>query len=268
MKHLTTGSVNVAIVAVLKNEGHILVEWLRHYLYHGIERFYLIDNDSNDDPKSIAKEFDSRIKWFAVSGNGTQQKSYDYVFPQVNAKWALIVDLDEFVYSPDGYSIPQTLEAFKTESGVGIPWVMFGSAGFYYQPDNVVQNFTWRYAPNEPRRQLIKMAVQMEHCSRFGTHLHDLKKAPVLSNSEPVTGSGFAYIHNDKLPEYTLLANHYAIQSWEYFSKVKMTRGDSARDDGKNIRDAAYFNSYDYHDIEDTRLARINAYAPCSLQRF
>jgi hypothetical protein len=46
--------------------------------------------------------------------------------------------------------------------------------------------------------------------------------------------------------------NHYAIQSKEFFEKVKMARGTA---DGLiNVRDWEYFKQYDFKDQEDTKL--------------
>ena len=38
--------------------------------------------------------------------------------------------------------------------------------------------------------------------------------------------------------------NHYRIQSFEYYSKVKMTRGDVSTMQNENIRDLNYFETY------------------------
>ena len=47
----------LSIVAIFKNESWILEEWLNHYINEGVEHFFLIDNDSNDDYLSILKPF-------------------------------------------------------------------------------------------------------------------------------------------------------------------------------------------------------------------
>ena len=47
---------NFTIMAIFKNETMNLKLWLDHYLWQGIEHFYLIDNDSNDNPINILQE--------------------------------------------------------------------------------------------------------------------------------------------------------------------------------------------------------------------
>ena len=39
---------DLCIVAIFKNEGHALHEWIEHYLKEGVDKFFLVDNDSND----------------------------------------------------------------------------------------------------------------------------------------------------------------------------------------------------------------------------
>ena len=48
---------DIAVIAIFKNESHILKEWLEHYLNEGVDTFFLIDNDSSDDYKPILEPF-------------------------------------------------------------------------------------------------------------------------------------------------------------------------------------------------------------------
>ena len=54
-----------------------------------------------------------------------------------------------------------------------------------------------------------------------------------------------------------LSLNHYAIMSREYFSKVKMTRGDADNQKVDNIRDWNYFDRYDHKEVEDEELKQL-----------
>ena len=44
---------DLAVVAILKNEGRYLKEWLDYHLLAGVDHFYLYDNDSTDNYKEI-----------------------------------------------------------------------------------------------------------------------------------------------------------------------------------------------------------------------
>ncbi|MDP3263495.1 MAG: glycosyltransferase family 2 protein [Tabrizicola sp.] len=39
----------LGVLAIMKNEAHLIEEWLQHYLSFGADRIYLIDNGSTDD---------------------------------------------------------------------------------------------------------------------------------------------------------------------------------------------------------------------------
>ena len=45
------------IGAIFKNEAHIMKEWIEHYLYHGIEHIYLINDFSTDNFLEILQPF-------------------------------------------------------------------------------------------------------------------------------------------------------------------------------------------------------------------
>ena len=47
----------LSIGALFKNESHSIKEWLEHYLYQGVEHFYLVDDDSTDNTREILKPY-------------------------------------------------------------------------------------------------------------------------------------------------------------------------------------------------------------------
>ena len=47
----------LSVGAIFKNEAHEIREWIRHYLYHGADHFYLIDDGSTDNYEEQIQEF-------------------------------------------------------------------------------------------------------------------------------------------------------------------------------------------------------------------
>ena len=47
----------LSVLAIFKNETMNLKIWIEHYLWQGVEHFYLIDNNSDDEPLKILKEY-------------------------------------------------------------------------------------------------------------------------------------------------------------------------------------------------------------------
>ena len=50
----------LSVLAQFKNETMNLKVWIEHYLWQGVEHFYLIDNGSTDNPLSILQEYINR----------------------------------------------------------------------------------------------------------------------------------------------------------------------------------------------------------------
>ena len=112
------------VVAVFKNEAMNFREWISHYLWQGASHFYLVDNGSTDDWQStIPPEVHARIN---VTRNlGRQRDIYSSLLPMLQEKhpkdWALVVDLDEFLYAKP----PQTVAGYLSALPDGINQIRF-----------------------------------------------------------------------------------------------------------------------------------------------
>ena len=47
----------LSVGAIFKNEEHCIVEWIEHYLHHGVDHFYLIDDSSADSSVEKCKPY-------------------------------------------------------------------------------------------------------------------------------------------------------------------------------------------------------------------
>jgi glycosyltransferase involved in cell wall biosynthesis len=47
----------LSVLSIFKNETMNLKIWIEHYLWQGVEHFYLIDNGSDDNPLNILQEY-------------------------------------------------------------------------------------------------------------------------------------------------------------------------------------------------------------------
>ena len=52
----------LCLVAIFKNESHILKEWIEHYLNQGVDKIFLVDNGSTDSYYSILQPYISTGK--------------------------------------------------------------------------------------------------------------------------------------------------------------------------------------------------------------
>ncbi|MBR6711558.1 MAG: glycosyltransferase family 92 protein [Selenomonadaceae bacterium] len=121
---------DVAIVAILKNEGHYLKEWLDYHLLAGVDHFYLYDNESTDDYSEIIAPYVRAglvtSKYFP--GESMQFAAYDEAVRDYRfaCRYMAFVDLDEFIYPKTAQTVAEVVDDIlsgeETASGVAINW--------------------------------------------------------------------------------------------------------------------------------------------------
>jgi len=239
------------VCSVFKNEAHILEEWLLHYLNRGVEHFYLVNDNSNDEYMKIIEKYSNYITLYhndiQTKEVGRQILIYEKYFRNIltNSKWVAILDLDEFLYSPYEINLPNVFEKYNEYSQIRIIWLQFGSNCHLYQPQSVVDGFTKRAIIDTTKPYFsYKTVFKGETLISFSIHSHRVSGNEIFLN--------YKEYNNQQL-----LINHYSIQSQDFFLKIKATRGDCDNwaDHTKIKRNLDYFNSYDINEIDDYRLS-------------
>lgn len=249
---------NFTIGAIFKNESHILKEWIEHYLFHGIDHIYLINDNSTDDFLPILTPYinNNQVTLHNCSESkkwvGMQDDKYNYYFQQYLKEtiWFGILDLDEFLYSPLDVNLKNILQKYDSFNQILINWVHFGSSNYDKQPDNVVSSFIHRGEYNSlnngpnGRYNSYKAIVKTNGNVKLGIHRH--------SFNNDSSGKNISFEEQNT----PLLINHYAIQSKEYWTNIKMTRGDADYWYNKQgwERNMELFKQMDNNEIKDDRL--------------
>jgi FkbM family methyltransferase len=240
----------LVVVAIFKNEAVAMREWLQHYMRQGVEHFYMIDNGSTDDWKSQIEG--APVTVYTDAKKHAQESHYnDYFLPEVkrNAEWVMVLDLDEFMYARKKHkTIPEFLDTVSANiTQISVKWKMFGSNGHIKQPNSIITGFTTR---QEYRGGEIdcKSIVRSINLNKLSIHTHDHSGDTQILPAK---------MDEKSLEESPLHLNHYAIQSWNWFQDVKMTRGAVDNKDYESIRNKDYFTRYDWNDIKDTELYEI-----------
>ena len=273
---------SLCLIAIFKNESHILEEWIKHYITQGVDKFFLIDNGSNDNYlQCLQKYIDNNIVELVIDDKKhCQIEHYNHYFLEKCKvyDWVIVCDLDEFIYARKGL---KTIKDYVNRLGlivsqVFIPWKIFGSNGFQDQPDSVVQSFTKRinYDKNDgfqgvikegnDKYSLAKCIVRTKYLNEFNIHSHNtLNNKYVTSNNKINTihsNNSFCKIDEQILEESYLHLNHYALQSYNWFMKVKGTRGEVNAYHSESIRTENYFREFDEvsNDIDDIELKELS----------
>ncbi len=249
----------LSVFAVFKNESHIIDEWIRHYIDEGVDHFYLIDNGSTDNYMEKLKPYMDKVTLFSDPSKQSQTPMYNkYILPRIHeTEWIIGCDLDEFLWGTDKKSIKNVLEK-ETDDNIGlirIPWEQFGSNGHIKQPDSVISSFTKRRAGNHVIE--VKYIARSSAVVEFGVHICTIRDGYSVVDStftRTTEHSHYTEITEDVIKNAKIRLAHYQIQSLDWFTNVKMTRGDVAFE--TNPRNYEYFKSRDFDDVSDDTLAR------------
>ena len=257
---------HVVVVGIFKNEAENLPEWCNHYVRHqGIKHLYLIDNNSTDNWKDAIAPYKNKVTVVSRPKAHAQREHYDSFIPTLKKKhiddWVFVLDTDEFLYaSKPGETVASVVynnEFFRTHTHLSVRWKMFGSSGFKTQPASILCSFTLRSDEDSKRDKILtKMGVAVKHLYKFGVHNHLYWSASltrVINNwhdsYQPIKGE-------KELASHLLQLNHYPIQSFDWFKRIKMTRGSSSSTADDNVRDETYFKNYDHAERQDLGLFR------------
>ena len=255
----------LSCLAIFKNESANLRVWLEHYLWQGVEHFYLIDNASTDDPVGrILQPYMDRglVTCERRPEPHAQPQHYAHMFREhrlaEQTEWLLVCDLDEFVFAPldpRHEGIPGRLRTdFAAFDAVYLFWLLFASAEFHTPDNHLNLDLDPHGHPRDIRRLTLRRAApHPEH--------------KYLVRTRIVRDPGQIWIHRvlDHAPSDKIVVDetgaalrlhHYQTQSRHYFGTVKATRGDADGFLADDARDWAYYaRANEGMDTRDTTLA-------------
>lgn len=244
----------LGLLAIMKNEAANLPEWLEHYRWQGVDRFYLIDNGSTDGSAELLRPWVEAgiVRLAVLPERHAQERHYRTTLERFRARdevqWLMVADLDEFWFSTaPGVSIAAALDQFDKYDLIYCNWSVFGSGGHVAHPPSLRRCLVKRH-PRLAWHDLTKWICRTDA-------LRSLKKMRM----HRVGGICSARTVSDNQ---TFQLNHYVTQSEWYFKNVKMARGDAYDPLLEGVRTLTYFKEYDAPAThEDRTLAELLAQA-------
>jgi Glycosyltransferase family 92 len=240
------------------NEAPHLAEWIEFHLLAGVERFFLYDHESTDESRAVLEPYveDGTVvvyEWPVYPG---QVEAFEDCADRhrADSRWIAFMDVDEFLFAPDGRRLPDVLRAFEPWPGILVSRPTYGSSGHETRPSNLaIESYALR--ANSARRTRVGKSIA---CPRYvdrcvGAHYWtytegyavDEKRRPAPS-SRPLS------------PSFSVLRmNHYMTRSRQEFErKHAIPRADSG-----TLRETVTFEVVDQalNDVSDLAAA---AYAP------
>ena len=224
----------LSVVAIAKNEGRYLREWIEFQRLMGVEHVYLYDNGSTDDSSAIvapyvAEGFVTVIPWVTFdAGAHPQRQAYAHALCNFGSqfRWMAFIDLDEFLFPVTAPNLVEVLSGYEDCPCLCVAWFDFGFGGHESAPAGlVIENYTQRAPfPLAPELRNWKSIVQPAVVARVtGAHMFELVSGITGGFDErknPVTSK----IRDDVLPRGAVLrVNHYFTRSRQEFV-VKVNR--------------------------------------------
>jgi hypothetical protein len=235
----------LCVMGIMKNESLNIDEWMAHYLWQGADHVVLIDNGSDDDTLEKARRWEGtgKLSRIVLTERWRQREHYWTAFRRFRLRdrfeWLLVADLDEFWFCKDGSSLAAALADYRDFDVVYANWSVFGSGGHVRHPDGLRRNLTMRHpflAPHAARKWACRTDVVRSRRSMDVHVVFGADSSRVVSDNEKFQ------------------INHYVTQSVEFFSTVKMRRGDATVPELESTRTQQYFDHYDMLCTREDRL--------------
>jgi len=249
----------LAVCAVFKDEAAYLREWVEFHQLMGVERFYLYNNGSDDRYiDAVQMHIDAgTVVLHEWPRRPAQLDAYEHCLRTHGAEtdWLAFIDVDEFLFSPKAKLLPDVLAQYAAYPGVGVNWVMFGSAGHVQKPaGGVLENYLRRgqldgglhykhlkladgsFRPENSHVKSIVQPSKVIGCANahFMRYADDARA--VDENEQPIDGPFSTKVSVD-----TLRINHYWSKSEEE-CRHKFSRGFA---DGSGARDWKEFLAHE-----------------------
>ncbi|MDL2319590.1 glycosyltransferase family 92 protein [Alistipes sp. OttesenSCG-928-B03] len=241
----------LTLCAAAKNEAPYLAEWIEYHKMMGVERFYIYDNESDDNTKEVLQAYidSGLVEYRFMPGKKMQLAIYEDCLERhrFDSQWIAFIDIDEFIVPFKHTTITDFLKEYEDFSAVQINWLCYGSAGQRERtPGLVIERFRDHAAEDDPQNRRVKSIVQparvvnfsgAHECVRLTGKTVDPHKKTVNKICKELPPAGLDIIR----------VNHYAVKSYEEF-QAKKARG-RARFAG--VRDDSYFTNFDLNDVKD-----------------
>ena len=256
-----------AVVAILKNEGHYLKEWLDYHLLAGVDHFYLYDNESSDNYNAIIAPYVEAglVTNKYISGQSAQFAAYnDAVLNyRFQCRYMAFIDLDEFIFPKTNQSVVEVVDEILSHdpnaAGLVINWQLFGSNG-QDKADytrGVLERFTQR-APSDWITDNMGNAhvktiskprlINFFHNPHFAVYFEEIY---ALNETGLVVNGPF----NSPVTFKKIVINHYYTKSCEEFF-IKRERG---RSDINLKYSVDWFDRYNRNEVFDDGILRYRA---------
>jgi len=226
-----------AVVATMRDEGFLVLEWVAHHLSLGFEGIFIYTNDNADGSDALFAALAARgvivhVRNQVSVGISPQIKAYEHALHLQPAlrdfEWVLFADADELLM-PDSRSIGAVLDHAaarypeRLPSAICFAWLWFFSGNAYARRPGLMLESFQHAGPHDLRKSLTHLR---DVVSMRWIHIPEHLEGGfyVDGGMEPITRDRVWRVGPDQYRGGCI--NHYWNRSFEEFS-VKKARGDT-----------------------------------------
>ena len=126
---------DLAVVAIMKNEGPYVKEWLDYHLLAGVDHFFIYDNDSPDNQREVVQPYVDAglVTYIFYPGQARQYEAYNAAVRDYRyfCRYMAFIDGDEFIFPQSDRSIVEVVDEIFTKHqeapALGVNIFNFGS---------------------------------------------------------------------------------------------------------------------------------------------
>ncbi|XP_057791654.1 glycosyltransferase family 92 protein RCOM_0530710 isoform X2 [Salvia miltiorrhiza] len=202
----------MCVCTMLRNQARFLPEWIMYHGRVGVERWFVYDNNSDDDVEGAVGSLAgaghnvTRHLWPWIK---TQEAGFAHCAMRARGlcEWVGFIDVDEFLHLPSGLSlyddVVRPLGAGEDVGEVRVACHSFGASGLREAPARgVMAGYTCRLAAPERHKSIVRPEALDSSLINLVHHFH-LK-------------AGFRHVN---VKRSVLVINHYKYQVWEVFKE-------------------------------------------------
>lgn len=232
----------IGLIVRCKNEPYV-GEFVNYYINQGIDKIYIIDDNSN---KKIYKDVINNSKVIIIfDKNIIQKRTANKLYKKIKNyyEWIIYVDMDEYITTKKDVNktIKNELETtFKNCMCVKIPWVIMSSNSIIRNPKSLLKTNIYRW--NHDNKHIndkakfrcrynfieVKCIYKPKYFNNISEHIptnpncKKIKIVESITNKEDKLNPLYKNLREKNIKEAYLLCYHYRILSIENcLNKIK-----------------------------------------------
>lgn len=247
-KKRSGGKYELCACTMVWNQASALGEWVMYHAWLGVERWFIYDNNSDDDIEKVVQDLDqqgfnvSRKSWPWIK---TQEAGFSHcaLRAREECKWVGFFDVDEFFYFPNEFWQPPG-EGVPGENSLRLVVANFSSSRSIAEIRTACHSFGPSGLKSPPKQGVTlgytcRLQSPERHKSIVRPDLLDISLLNVVHHFQ--LREGFRYLN---MPEGTGIINHYKYQVWDtfkakFFRRVATYVVDWQEDQNKGSKDRA-----------------------------